>query len=136
MKKTTFIKSFLLAAALCVGANASWAVDVPTPVYFNDFSSTDGLTIVGSGEFITDADTHFGQIYHNDPNLTKAIRTNYLLLPSDVLSHSATTKEMTIGFWVNVKNAADYYWTPIFSAYDKAPYSGTLANNEAGLVND
>lgn len=92
-------------------------VSVPTPVYFNDFSSTDGVTIIGSGEFITDADPHFGQVYHNDPNLTKAVRTNYLKLPEDVLMHAATTKEMTITFWVNKKNAADYYWSPVFTAY-------------------
>ena len=106
------------------GVSSAWAVDVPTPVYFNDFSSTDGLTIVGSGEFITDDDAHFGQIYHNDPNLTKAVRTNYLLLPSDVLSHSATTKEITIGFWVNKKGAADFFFSPIFAAYAAAPTDG------------
>ena len=91
--------------------------EVPTPVYFNDFSSTDGVTVIGSGEFITDADPHFGQVYHNDPNLTKAVRTNYLKLPEDVLMHAATTKEMTITFWVNKMNAADYYWSPVFTAY-------------------
>lgn len=94
-------------------------VSVPTPVYFNDFSSTDGLTIVGSGEFITDSDERFGQIYHNDPNLTKKIRSNYLLLPENVLSHSATTKQMSIGVWVNKKNAADYFFSPLFTAYEK-----------------
>jgi len=139
--KTLLTKTLLAAGLLCVGVNASWADEVvPTPVYFNDFSfavsGSDNIKIEGSGEFITDADAHFGQIYHNDPNLTKAIRTNFLKLPSDVLSHSASTKEMTIGFWVNVKKAADYYWTPIFSAYDKAPYSGKLANDADGLVND
>lgn len=92
-------------------------VSVPTPVYFNDFSSTDGVTVIGSGEFITDTDPHFGQVYHNDPNLTKTVRTNYLKLPENVLMHAATTKEMTITFWVNKMNAADYYWSPVFTAY-------------------
>jgi len=91
--------------------------EIPTPVYFNDFSSTDGVTVIGSGEFITDTDPHFGQVYHNDPNLTKTVRTNYLKLPENVLMHAATTKEMTITFWVNKKNAADYYWSPVFTAY-------------------
>ena len=125
--KKHFIKTMLLALLCAVGGvGAAWAdeVTVPTPVYFNDFSSTDGLTIKGSGEFITDADEHFGQIYHNDPNLTKLVRTNYLLLPSDVLSHSATTKEMTIGFWVNVKNAKDFFFSPIFAAYAAEPTTG------------
>lgn len=99
----------------------AWADGLPTPVYFNDFSSTDGLTIVGNGKFEDDADARFGKVFHNDPGLTKAIRTNYLLLPNDVLSHSATSKEMTIGFWVNMKDAAEFFWSPIFSAYGAAP---------------
>lgn len=111
----------LAALLVAVGMGTAWADDLPTPVYFNDFSSTDGLTIVGNGVFETDADARFGQVFHNDPTLTKAIRTNYLLLPSDVLSHSATTKEMTIGFWVNMKTAAEFFWSPIFSAYGAAP---------------
>ena len=92
---------------------------LPEPVYFNDFSSTDGLTQVGSGEFVKDPDARFGMIYHNDPNLTKAVRTNYLKLPADVLKHSAVTKEMTIGFWINAENAigTDFFHSPVFSAY-------------------
>lgn len=106
--------------------NAAWAdeVVVPTPVYFNDFSfatnGSDGIEIVGNGQFEDDSDPRFGRIFHNDPTLTKAIRTNYLKLPADVLSHSGTTKEMTIGFWVNMKDAADFYWSPLFTAYPNA----------------
>lgn len=114
----------LAALLVAVGMGTAWADDLPTPVYFNDFSSTDGLTIVGNGVFETDADARFGQVFHNDPTLTKAIRTNYLLLPEDVLSHSATTKEMTIGFWVNMRTAADFFWSPIFAAYAVAPGTG------------
>jgi len=108
----------LAALLVAVGMGTAWADELPTPVYFNDFSSTDGLTIVGNGVFEDDADARFGKVFHNDPTLTKAIRTNYLLLPNDVLSHSATTKEMTIGFWVNMKDAQDFYWSPMFAAYD------------------
>ena len=108
----------LAALLVAVGMGTAWADGLPTPVYFNDFSSTEGLTIVGNGEFEDDADARFGKVFHNDPGLTKAIRTNYLLLPNDVLSHSATTKEMTIGFWVNMKDAKDFYWSPMFAAYD------------------
>ena len=105
--------------------NAAWAqVTVPTPVYFNDFSSTTDLTQVGSGEFIDDSDPRFGKIYHNDPENTSAIRTNYLKLPSDVLSHSATSNEMTIGFWVNKKSENDFWFSPLFSAYGAAPSGG------------
>lgn len=97
---------------------------VPTPVYFNDFSfatsGSDGIEIVGNGVFEDDADARFGRIFHNDPTLTKAIRTNYLKLPANILSHSGTSKEMTIGFWVNMKDAADFYWSPLFTAYPNA----------------
>ena len=121
MKKLSTLKTMLAAALLAVGVGNVWADEQPTPVYFNDFSSTDGLTVVGNGIFEDDADARFGKVFHNDPTLTKAIRTNYLQLPADVLSHSTETKEMTIGFWVNVKNAADYWFTPIFTAYGAAP---------------
>lgn len=124
MKKLSTLRTMLAALLVAVGMGTAWADDLPTPVYFNDFSSTDGLTIVGNGVFETDADARFGQVFHNDPTLTKAIRTNYLLLPSDVLSHSATTKEMTIGFWVNMRTAADFFWSPIFAAYAVAPDTG------------
>ena len=66
---------------------------IPEPVYFNDFSSTAGLTQVGSGEFIEDADSRFGKIYHNNPANNKDARTNYLKLPADVLKHSRFTKK-------------------------------------------
>ena len=85
-------------------STAAWAEVVPTPVYFNDFSfatsGSDGIEIVGNGEFEDDADARFGKIFHNDPGATpeKGIRTNYLKLPDNVLSHSTTTKEITIGF--------------------------------------
>ena len=92
---------------------------IPEPVYFNDFSSTDGLIQVGSGEFVSDVDPQFGKIYHNNPDNNQTPRTNYLKLPADVLTHSGTTKEMTIGFWVNAKTAIGYnfFHSPVFSAY-------------------
>lgn len=120
MKKLSTLRTMLAALLVAVGMGTAWADELPTPVYFNDFSSTEGLTIVGNGVFEDDADARFGKVFHNDPTLTKAIRTNYLLLPNDVLSHSATTKEMTIGFWVNMKDAQDFFWSPMFAAYDNA----------------
>ena len=98
--KRIFTLMLVLMALVKVSAD-----ELPTPVYFNDFSSADGLTIVGNGVFEDDADARFGKVFHNDPTLTQAIRTNYLKLPSDVLMHSEASKEMTIGFWVNVKNS-------------------------------
>ena len=137
--KQLLTKTLLVVAVLLAGASSAWAVDVPDPVYFNDFSSNTGLTIVGSGQFADDADARFGKIYLNDPENSNAVRTNYLKLPTDVLSHSATSKEMTIGFWVNKKNEATtnlYY--PIFAAYTGAPRTDNLSDynqttNENGM---
>ena len=83
--------------------------------YEQDFSSQDGLTIVGGGSFVEDAT--FGHAYQNGGG---TIRSHYLLLPEDVLSHSADTKQMTIAFWVNASNAGDlntYTYAPLFTAY-------------------
>ena len=107
----------LLFAFLVTMLTGAWADDLPSPVYFNDFSSSSGLTIVGNGTFELTPDPRFGKVFHNDPSLTKAIRTNWLELPSDIFSHSSQTKEMTIGFWVNKMTATDYYWSPLFTAY-------------------
>ena len=87
--------------------------------YEQDFSSPDGLTIVGNGKYVTD-DT-FGHAYQNGGG---AIRSDYLLLPSDVLSHSAETQQMTIAFWVNAANAGtpeNYPYSPFFTAYGSGP---------------
>ena len=55
MKKTTFIKSFLLAAALCVGANA-WAETETTTLLSIDYSTTTtpAWTVVGGSGSIVD----------------------------------------------------------------------------------
>lgn len=109
-----------------MGASA-WA----DRVYFNDFSTgngttaPEGLTIHGEGSFVDDADANFGKVFQNGGG---AQRTHYLQLPSDVLAHSSTSKKMTIGFWVNAKNAGEsnsYMWAPIFTAYAAAPSNNT-----------
>lgn len=128
--KQLLIKTLFVAVGLCAGVNAAWADDilVPTPVYFNDFSfatsGSDGIEIVGNGVFEDDADVRFGKIFHNDPANTSYVRTNYLKLPTDALSHSATSKEMTIGFWVNKKSENDFWFMPLFTAYGAAPTNG------------
>lgn len=91
----------------------------PTWSYQQDFSSTDGLTIVGGGSFVEDAT--FGHAYQNGGG---AVRSHYLLLPEDVLSHAKETQQMTIAFWVNAANAGalnNYTYAPFFTAYAKAP---------------
>ena len=129
MKKHLLMKTLLVALVCLVGGTSSvWATDVPAPVYFNDFSSTDGLTIKGTGtvgSFTTEADTRFGQVFSNAASASP--RTNYLLLPTTVFS--AFTDEggktaMTISFWVNAKNAGAanaYTYAPLFAAYSAAP---------------
>ncbi len=60
------------------------------------------------------------------------MRQNYLLLPEDVMSHSAETKEMSIGMWVNAKDAgisSTYMWSPLFSAHGQAPGIAGTANH-------
>ncbi|MCQ2251947.1 MAG: LamG domain-containing protein [Bacteroidales bacterium] len=72
-------------------------------------------SIVGNGSFAKD--DKFGIIFQN---ASTTPRSNYLLLPEDVLSHSAETKEMTITFWAKGdENTA--HFSPIFSAYAGAP---------------
>ena len=96
----------------------------PTPVYFNDFSSQTDLSIQGDGEFDVDDTPGFGQVFKNAASSSP--RTNYLRLPtvfSDFTYENANT-EMTIGFWVNAKNAGDpsnYNYAPLFAAYGSAP---------------
>jgi len=100
------------------GGGGSGESTLPTPVYFNDFNSQAGVTVVGSGYFRTDESKWFGSVFQNVTST--APRQNYLLLPEDVLSHSAESKQMTIGVWVNAANAgasSSYMWAPLFTAY-------------------
>ncbi len=93
--------------------------------YTQDFSSTDGLTIVGSGSFVEDAT--FGHAFQNGGG---AIRKHYLLLPEDVLSHATETQQMTIAFWVNASNTgglSTYTYAPFFTAYAAAPGSANTS---------
>ncbi len=93
----------------------------PTWWYKQDFSSSEGLTIVGGGSYVEDAT--FGHAFQNGGG---AVRSHYLLLPEDVLSHSKETQQMTIAFWVNASNAGalnDYTYAPFFTAYGSAPGS-------------
>ena len=96
--------------------------ELPEAVYFNTFDTDEGLIIVGGGSFVTDSD--FGNVFQN---VAGGMRTNYLLLPEDILSHSVTTQEMSIGVWVNAKNAGEssaYAWSPLFTAHGAAPIDG------------
>ena len=100
----------------------------------------EGMSIVGSGSFVSD-DT-FGTVFQN---VATAVRSNYLLLPEDLLAHSQTSKALSIGFWVNAGEAESgtYDWAPIFTAYAQqnnpnswpmfaCQYRGVLQANCAG----
>jgi hypothetical protein len=53
-----------------------------------------------------------------------APRQNYLLLPEDVLAHSAKSEALTIAVWVSADSAAvssNYQWAPLFTAYAAQP---------------
>lgn len=97
------------------------SVSVPTPVYLNTFDSSYGLQIVGAGKFTKASDNRFGNVFQN---VGGAQRTNYLLLPENLLTHSSESKEISIGVWVNSSNAgssSDYMFAPLFMAYGAAP---------------
>jgi hypothetical protein len=115
MKK---IYSFALALFATVSVNAQ------TLVYSNNFENgLNGVTVVGSGVIEANTTSGFGNVFHNAAG-GQGIRTNYLLLPETVLAQSSTSLELTIGFWANKGTAANYYWSPIFSAYRAAPING------------
>lgn len=101
----------------------------PVPVYINTFEA--GLSdakIMGDGKLAQVAEKNFGTVFQN---ATGGMRQNYLLLPEDVLSHSAGSNQMSICVWINASKAGTpdtYMWSPLFSAYTTPP-----ANNENGM---
>ena len=109
-------------------------VTVPDPAAAYALDGTDdGVKIEGNGSFVEDNTFGTGKVFKNDDT---AQRTSYLLLPKDTLQHSAESKEMTIGFWVNA-NGATNLWNPLFSAYAAAPSKNEDSNRaeEVPLVN-
>ncbi len=95
----------------------------PAAYYRNKFEDADGVTIVGGGSFVDSGDAH-GKVFQN---ITGGMRENYLLLPEDLLTHSAESEQLSISVWVNASKAgasADYMWAPLFMAYGAAPVNG------------
>jgi len=117
MKK---IYTFAMALFVTLAAGAQ------TIIYSNNFENGVGTsTIVGNGQIESVQTGGFGAVFHNAAG-GQAIRSNYLLLPADVLANlqASGSKELSIAFWVNKGTAIDNYWTPIFSAYGAAPVAG------------
>jgi len=140
MRKKLLSISFIVAAALFCSTGAK----AQTLLYSNDFESgLNGSTIVGNGVIEASGDPAHGQVFHNDPTLTKAVRTNYMLLPTTIFSdfQTAAAQGLTVSFWVNKSNAADFYWSAMFGAYGAAPGPTntkpalTLMSRSTGLVN-
>ena len=107
---------------------------VPDYVYTTNFTdyedpetgvrvSWKGEKIHGDGTFVSDEeDTVFGNYFQNVAGT--APRQNYVLLPEDVLAHSAETQELTIAVWVKAPEdvaSESYLWAPLFTAYGAAP---------------
>ena len=93
-----------------------------TLLYSNDFEEgVNDAVIVGNGVIEDSGDPLFGKVFHNAAG-GQDIRTNYLLLPSTIFAdlQTAATNAVTISFWVNVGTAVDYWFSPIFSAYESA----------------
>ena len=111
-----------VATSYTISVTSADSVTVPTAVYYNALkeAGTD-LTIVGTdsskGSFETDAT--FGSVFKNVSATTT--RTCYLKLPENTLQHSATSKEMTIGFWVSNTTTDTGIYHPLFSAYHAVP---------------
>lgn len=140
--KTLLFKTCVLFVSLLVSGFAN--LQAQTLLYSNDFEAgLDGSTIVGNGVLEASGDAAHGMVFHNDPTLTKAVRTNYLLLPTTIFSDFQTSgsQGLTVSFWVNKSNAADYYWSALFGAYGIAPNptngkpAFTLMTRQTGLVN-
>ncbi|HAH25772.1 MAG TPA: hypothetical protein DCL77_18780 [Prolixibacteraceae bacterium] len=117
-------KLYFLAFALFV----SFVINAQTVIYSNNFESANGVgdaTIVGTGKIETSNSGGFGHVFHNAVG-GQAIRSNYLLLPSNIFANlqNSGSKEFSIAFWVNKGTAIDNFWTPIFSAYGAAPIGG------------
>lgn len=128
----SFIRNLFVEKDLARPTIKRPGVKLPTPVYINTFESGAGdAEIIGAGSIRDDATENFGKVFQN---VAGAKSTNYLKLPSHVLSHSAESQEMTIGFWVNAVNAGvfgDYTYSPFFSAYATQP---TAANGTPMFV--
>ena len=116
------MKKTMMLFALGFAAMAVHAQD-DAYVYTTDFSTSDGVAkngeqIVGGGQFVaTDDETAIFKTYFQ--NVSNSPRQNYCLLPEDVLAHAATTKELTIAFWVSAEGFTpnQYTYSPLFTAY-------------------
>ena len=157
-RKLQFLKTLLVAVGLSVGASDAWAVDVPTPVYYQNFESASttvgsagsnfgitGATLTGDGAIQT-GDPLFGQYYQNIANATDettgSCGSNYLTIATDAFStlKSANATSMTVSFWVNPYfantktnmkiSAGSMMWGDMFCARG----DGTVVNTDLAFL--
>lgn len=115
----TCVPSANVTNGVSLVAEAATEESALTPVFSLDFEGElpEGCKIVGSGKIETTDDAEHGKVFHNAVG-GQEIRTNYMLLPEDTLAKAVKEKgELTISMDVNVGTAADYLFTPLFSAY-------------------
>lgn len=136
MKK--LLLSFFMTCAISTGMNSQ------TLIYSNDFEEgLNGATIIGNGTLMESGNESHGQVFKNDPALTNAVRTNYLLLPDNIFTdfQNSGSQGLTVSFWVNKSDATNFYWSAMFAAYGAAPAGEnakpalTLMSRQTGLVN-
>lgn len=141
-QKMLLFRTCILLVSLFLSVAAT--LQAQTLIYSNDFESgLNGATIVGNGVIEASGDAAHGMVFHNDPTLTKAVRTNYMVLPTTIFSDFQTSgaQALSISFWVNKSNAADYYWSAMFGAYGAAPAptngkpAFTLMSRSTGMMN-
>jgi hypothetical protein len=117
----TFYRNALPSSAISfagIGAAGGSVLNWAEPIYEMDFENgLEDCTIKGGGQLIQSGDSRFGTVFSN---AVGGMRANYLVLPSNLLSQSASTQALSIGVWVNRGNetdASNYQWSPLFSAY-------------------
>src|SRR5665647_201294 len=122
------------------------SINAQTLLYENDFETGVGTsTIVGNGVIEASGDVAHGQVFHNNPTNSGAARTNFLKLPETIFSafQATASQGLTVSFWVNKRDATDYFYSPMFGAYATAPGvriwdnrpAFTLMARSNGLVN-
>lgn len=136
MKK--LLLTAFLTGVICAGIYAQ------NLIYAIDFEDgLNGASIVGNGQIIDSQDPNHGMVFKNDPSLTNAVRTNYLLLPNNIFAdfQDSGSSGLTVSFWVNKSDATNNYWSSMFAAYGSAPEGSNgkpalvLMSRQTGLVN-
>ena len=123
----TYYVTFSLGNLLTTSTITVGTVEVPEAYWYDALkdASAEGVSIVGSGSFVSDET--FGTVFKNESGTTT--RSNYLLLPSDIMACASSTNEITIGFWVRDTTGDTYLYHPLFACYAASPKSLATSEN-------